>query len=76
MDTSALTDRYDRSTSQGFAELSQVRLVRSTLTDDGVVVEADTQGTVVGVWPEGAAYEVDFAAGLATVEAACLVAAE
>ena len=36
---------------------------------------AGTSGTVLGVWPEGTAYEVDFPLGLATVEAPKLIPA-
>lgn len=58
-----------------FAELSRVTLTAPATTDDGVEVGAGTSGTVVGVWPGAAAYEVDFPAGLATVEASQLIAA-
>jgi hypothetical protein len=59
----------------GFAELSGVRLLRAVVTDDGKAVPQGTEGTVVGIWAEGAAYEVEFSIGLATVEASCLEAA-
>ncbi len=44
-------------------------------TDDGDQIEVGREGTVVGVWRAGAAYEVEFAdppGALATVEAAHL----
>ena len=53
-------------------DLDRVALTAAVTTDDGDVVSEGTQGTIVGVWREGAAYEVEFAypAGtLATVEA-------
>lgn len=75
MDAPAVAHQFDLPTPRGFAELSQVRLVRPAPTDEGIMVAAGTHGTVVGIWPDHAAYEVDFAAGLATVEASLLVAA-
>ena len=66
--------RFDPPMPQAFAELARVELVQLARTDDGVDVPAGTRGTVVGVWPGGEGYEVDFAAGLATVEAKHLVA--
>ena len=44
----------------------------AVVTDDGVTMDAGTEGTVVGIWREGEAYEVEFAepmGALATVEA-------
>lgn len=58
-----------------FAELQRVVLTAPTTTDDGVEVPVGTSGTIVGVWPKGAAYEVDFSLGLATVEASKLALA-
>ena len=45
-----------------------MRLLRPVVTDDGQEVPEGAEGTVVGVWGEGAVYEVEFAVGLATVE--------
>ena len=59
----------------GFAELDGVRLLRPVTTDEGMTIPIGIEGTVVGVWAQGRAYEVEFAAGLATVEAAHLEAA-
>lgn len=59
----------------GFAELDGVCLVFPITTDEGMAIPVGTEGTVVGVWAQGAAYEVEFADGLATVEAAHLKAA-
>ena len=53
-------------------DLDRVALTAAVVTDDGDTVEAGTEGTVVGVWRRGAAYEVEFAhpvGALATVEA-------
>lgn len=53
-------------------DLDRVVLRVPVTTDDGDVMAAGTEGTVVGVWREGAAYEVEFAhpeGALATVEA-------
>lgn len=68
--------RFDPPMPQTFVELSRVQLVHSARTDDGIDVPAGTRGTVVGIWPGSEGYEVDFAAGLATVEAAKLIAVE
>ena len=57
------------------AELAPVRLLHGVLTDNGVEVPEGAEGTVVGVWSKGAAYEVEFTAGLATVMADQLEAA-
>lgn len=58
-----------------FADLDLVRLRSAVTTDDGDEVPAGTRGTVVAVYAEGAAYEVEFTAGLATVSGADLVGA-
>ena len=53
-----------------FKDLDRVVLTAEVTTDDGDRVEAGSAGTVVGVWLDGAAYEVEFTtpvAGLATV---------
>ena len=44
-------------------------------TDEGEAVPAGTRGTVVSIYANGAAFEVEFAYGTATVEAAYLIAA-
>ena len=67
--------RRDTARPDAFDELAAVRLVRDVLTDDEVEVPAGTVGTVVGVWADGAAYEVEFKVGLATVVTADLAAA-
>lgn len=74
MNVPVLTYTLQPDEPQGFADLDGVRLTHAVVTDDGKVVAEGTEGTVVGVWAEGAAYEVEFSAGLATVEAAHLVA--
>jgi hypothetical protein len=54
------------------AELNFVTLLREVLTDDGLTVPAGTEGTIVGVWGGGEAYEVEFdepVVGNATVRA-------
>ena len=43
-----------------FAELSVVAMLREVRTDDGAPVPAGTEGTVVAVYGDGAAYEVEF----------------
>ena len=58
-----------------FAELRRVTLTAPAMTDDDIEVPAGTSGTVLGVWPEGTSYEVDFPLGLATVEASKLIPA-
>ncbi|MEL6059264.1 MULTISPECIES: DUF4926 domain-containing protein [unclassified Methylobacterium] len=60
---------------QALAELSVVALLRDVVTDDGVTVPAGTEGTIVGVWGGGEAYEVEFdepVVGNATVQADAL----
>ncbi len=59
---------------RGSAGLAGVRLRHAVVTDAGETVSEGTDGTVVGVWAEGAAYEVEVASGLATVDAASLKA--
>ncbi len=60
---------------KGFADLDLVRVAHDVVTDEGETVAAGTRGTIVSVYAEGAAYEVEFAGGTATIEAAYLVAA-
>lgn len=61
--------------SSGFAELASVRILRDALTDEGEIVEAGARGTVVSVYAEAAAYEIEFENGTATVEAPMVTAA-
>lgn len=52
-------------------ELDDVRVLVDVVTDDGDLIAAGIEGTVVGVWRHGEAYEVEFAepmGALATVE--------
>lgn len=58
-----------------FRDLDRVALKVAATTDDGVRMEAGSEGTIVGVWRDGEAYEVEFAdpaGALATIEAADL----
>lgn len=50
-----------------FKDLDAVRLGRSLETDDGLM-PAGSEGTVVGVWRAGAAYEVEFSEPFHAVE--------
>ena len=55
-----------------FQDLDDVRINVAVVTDDGDRIEAGSEGTVVGIWRGGAAYEVEFAqppGALATIEA-------
>lgn len=60
----------------GLPELTVVTLLKPATTDEGALVPAGTRGTIVLVYGEGEAYEVEFLEpqGLATVEAAALTA--
>ena len=58
-----------------FADLDLVRVTCAITTDEGETVPAGTRGTIVAVYRDGAAYEVEFSAGVATIEALQLVAA-
>ncbi|MDP4023523.1 DUF4926 domain-containing protein [Methylobacterium sp. NEAU 140] len=56
-----------------FRELDDVRVLADVVTDDGDTIPAGTEGTVVGVWGLGEAYEVEFPepmGALATIPAA------
>lgn len=56
-------------------ELSQVSLLRSVEADDGELVPAGSTGTVVHIYPDERAYEVEFSQpfhALATVEATAI----
>ena len=44
-----------------FAELSVVETLRPVETDDGEAVPAGSRGTIVAIYGDGAAYEVEFA---------------
>ena len=67
--------RMKAATPATFADLDLVRLRIALTTDEGHEVPAGTRGTVVAVYGEGAAYEVEFTTGLAMVSAIDLVAA-
>lgn len=57
----------------GLQELDDVVLLIDVLADDGSRIESGTEGTVVAIWHDGSAYEVEFAVpegALATVRAA------
>lgn len=60
---------------QGLAELSVVVLLHDVVTYDGMTVPAEAEGTIVGIWGDGEAYEVEFdepVVGNATVRADAL----
>jgi hypothetical protein len=60
------------------AELSEVAVLRDVQTDDGYLIPAGMEGTIVGIWAGGEAYEVEFdepVADNATVRAGALRAA-
>ncbi len=44
-----------------FTELSVVETLRPVETDDGEAVPAGSHGTIVAIYGDGAAYEVEFA---------------
>ncbi|AWN39042.1 DUF4926 domain-containing protein [Methylobacterium radiodurans] len=55
-----------------FRELDEARLLADAVTLDGDTIAAWTIGTIVGIWRNGEAYEVEFAepmGALCTVEA-------
>lgn len=65
----------NRAPRSGLQDLDRVQLTVSVVSDDGDTISAGSKGTVVGVWHDGAAYEVEFThpvAGLATVDASGL----
>jgi len=43
-----------------FPELSRVRLAKEFCLGEGKTLPVGTSGTVVGVWAQGEAYEVEF----------------
>ena len=69
MNAPVLTYHFTAPAVRAFSELDEVRLLHAVSTDEGVEVPTGTEGTVVAVWADGAAYEVEFDAGLATVDA-------
>ena len=75
MNAPVLVYEVDAAEPRAFADLDEVRLLAAVTTDDGVVVPAGPEGTVVATWAEGAAFEVEFDQGLVTVEAASLTLA-
>ena len=75
MNAPVLTYTFTLGEPRGFADLSSVRVEIDVVTDDGEAVPAGTRGTVVSVYAGGAAYEVEFDGGTATIEAAHLTAA-
>lgn len=75
MNAPVLTYHFTAPAAHAFSELDEVRLLHVVSTDDGVAVPAGTEGTIVAIWAAGAAYEVEFDAGLATVDAEKLRAA-
>ncbi len=55
-----------------FRDLDSVLVTIPVTTDDGDAIPAGTEGTIGGIWRDGAAYEVEFAqppGALATVGA-------
>ena len=58
-----------------FKRLDLVCLLAPVRTKDGEEVPADTFGTVMAVYADAEAYEVEFVAGLATVDAGLITAA-
>ena len=74
MNAPVLTYTIEIAKPHKFEDLASVRLLHAVETDEGEGVAAGTIGTVVGLWADGAAYEVEFAVGLATVEAGDLAA--
>lgn len=44
-----------------FPELSVVETLRPVETDDGAAVPAGSRGTIVAIYGDGAAYEIEFA---------------
>ena len=55
--------------SHAFGDLASVRVLRTVTTDEGEEVTEGTHGTVVAIYANGAAYEVEFEAGLVTLSA-------
>lgn len=59
-----------------FDELDEVRLLVAAETRAGAMLPAGARGTILAVWADGAAYEVEFDLGFATIEAGHLAAAD
>ena len=75
MSVEAVYIMRNRAPRSGLKDLDRVELTASVVSDDGDTIAAGSRGTVVGVWHDGAAYEVEFThpvAGLATVDPAGL----
>lgn len=75
MSVEAIYVMRNQAPQSGLQDLDRVQLTAPVVSDDGDTIAAGSKGTVVGVWHDGAAYEVEFThpvAGLATVEAAGL----
>ncbi|CAA2138665.1 MULTISPECIES: DUF4926 domain-containing protein [Methylobacterium] len=56
-------------------DLDDVTLLADVTSDDGVTIPVGTAGTIVGVWRDGEAFEVEFAlpeGAVATVHAGAL----
>lgn len=75
MNAPALAYQFAATPETAFADLDVVRLAFDAVTDEGDPVPAGTRGTVVAVWGDGAAYEVEVEAGLVTATAEQLVMA-
>lgn len=59
-----------QATRSTFKDLDRVVLTADVTSDDGDTIREGAAGTIVGVWRDGKAYEVEFTApvaGLATV---------
>ncbi len=67
MNAPVLTYHFDIPAQRAFADLDRVCVLGPVTTDEGEEVSAGTRGTVVAIYADGAAYEVEFEAGLATV---------
>lgn len=75
MNAPVLVFQLDAAGPRVFADLDEVRLLAPVATREGEVVPAGSQGTIVATWAEGAAFEVEFDQGLATVPSASLAPA-
>ena len=75
MNAPVLTYQFETETSHAFPDLAFVRVLRTVTTDEGEEIMEGSLGTVVAVYANGAAYEVEFEAGLVTLEAAEIEAA-
>ena len=68
MNAPVLTCHFDIPAQRAFADLDLVCVLGPVMTDEGEEVPAGTRGTVVAIYADGAAYEIEFEAGLATVD--------